>query len=87
MNDRIGDARKLTSEQGKYCGESISVFGEDPTTLPMRLTQTLTSLRSSDFGQGTMLASGLQTVADRLSHRKEEIFGKSLRTVSGEQKK
>jgi hypothetical protein len=60
--DQNGDARIHAHEEEKDCGESLSVFGEDPATHPMLLTQTMARPLSSASGQGTMPASGLQTV-------------------------
>lgn len=62
MNDQICIAKKRAKTEGKLCGESLSVFGEDPTTLPMRLTQTKARLTAPASGQGNIPASGFQTV-------------------------
>jgi hypothetical protein len=44
------------------CGEPLSVFSEDPTTLPMRLTQTMVRLVDPDSGQGTVSVQDLPAV-------------------------
>jgi hypothetical protein len=62
MNDQMCNASKLAKTEEKLCGESLSVFGEDPTTLPMRLTQIMARLISPASGQGTIPTSGFQTV-------------------------
>jgi hypothetical protein len=61
-SDQNGDVQKHAHEEERDCGESLSVFGEDPATHPMRLTQTMARPLSPASGQGTMPASGLQTV-------------------------
>ena len=62
MNDPNDAVRKPVYDRSEDCGLPVSVFVEDPATHPMLLTQTMVRHISPATDQGTMPASGLQTV-------------------------